>query len=209
MVHGQSLRPYKNTPRPPWISPEQWARYTRKQRDDICKEWEPLRRQLEEGEEVPGIGGKSSSSSAAPAAATDDDLAPWRFVPAMPTMPCANGRRPHVLDDELPLSAVVARLVGKAEIRSTPAAQEALLKEWTKLRQAGCWDESKVREWSDVASEARRDNTTMHVGLIFEICVEKGSELAPGDPNRKYKGRVVSRATTSRTKTGTPLSSRS
>ena len=109
----------------------------------------------------------------------------------MPTMPCTNEHRPHIVDVELPFSAAVARPVGKAEIRSTPAAQEALLKEWTKLRQAGCWDESKVREWSDVASEARRNSTTMHVGLIFEICVEKGSELAPGDPNRKYKGRVV------------------
>ena len=27
--------------------------------------------------------------------------------------------------------------------------------------------------------------------MIFEICVEKGSELKEGDPARKYKGRVV------------------
>jgi hypothetical protein len=106
-------------------------------------------------------------------------------------MPCTNAHRPHISDDELPFSALVARPVGKAEIRSTPAAQEALLKEWTKLRQAKCWDESKVQEWSKVAADARKNNTTMHVGLIFEICVEKGSELAPNDPNRKYKGRVV------------------
>ena len=33
----------------------------------------------------------------------------------------------------------------------------------------------------------------MHVGIIFEICVEKGSELDPSDPQRKYKGRVVFR----------------
>ena len=31
----------------------------------------------------------------------------------------------------------------------------------------------------------------MHVGRIFDICVEKGSELPLGDPARKYKGRVV------------------
>ena len=29
------------------------------------------------------------------------------------------------------------------------------------------------------------------MGRIFEICVEKGFELPVGDPNRKYKGRVV------------------
>ena len=27
--------------------------------------------------------------------------------------------------------------------------------------------------------------------MIFDICVEKGSELPPNDPNRKFKGRVV------------------
>jgi hypothetical protein len=88
-------------------------------------------------------------------------------------MPCTNVHRPHVNERELPFSAAVARPVSKAEIRSTLAAQEALLKEWTKLRQAGCWDEAKVREWSEVAANARSNNTTVHVGMIFEICVEK------------------------------------
>jgi hypothetical protein len=67
----------------------------------------------------------------------------------------------------------------------------ALQKEWDRLRAAGCWDETKVREWSDVAREARAKGIKAHVGRIFEICVEKGSELPVGDPNRKYKGRVV------------------
>ena len=42
-----------------------------------------------------------------------------------------------------------------------------------------------------MADEARRSKRKAHVGVIFEICVEKGSELPPGDPARKYKGRVV------------------
>ena len=29
------------------------------------------------------------------------------------------------------------------------------------------------------------------MGKVFEICVEKGSELPLGDPLRKYKGRMV------------------
>ena len=85
----------------------------------------------------------------------------------------------------------MARPVNKAEVRVTPAAQAALQKEWDKLRAAGCWDESGVREWADVASEARRKNAKAHVGMIFDICVEKGSELPKGDPGRKFKGRVV------------------
>ena len=36
-------------------------------------------------------------------------------------------------------------------------------------------------------------NFGIHVGIMFEICVEKGSELEPNDPQRKYKGRVVFR----------------
>ena len=36
-----------------------------------------------------------------------------------------------------------------------------------------------------------RENQTNHVGRIFEICVEKGSELPRDSPDRKYKGRVV------------------
>ena len=66
-----------------------------------------------------------------------------------------------------------------------------MIKEWDALRKAGCWDETRVREWADVADDARRKGTKTHVGRIFDICVEKGSELPPGDPNRKFKGRVV------------------
>jgi hypothetical protein len=50
-------------------------------------------------------------------------------------------------------------------------------------------DPKGVRKWSDVAAEARRDGKEVHMGMLYEICVEKGSELAPDQ--RKYKGRVV------------------
>ena len=71
-----------------------------------------------------------------------------------------------------------------------PAAEAALVKEWTKLRNATAWDESAVREWRDVADEAKRKGTKAHVGRVFDICVEKGSELPQGDPRRLFKGRV-------------------
>ena len=50
---------------------------------------------------------------------------------------------------------MVARTVGKREIRSTPKAQAALRKEWDSLRRIKAWDESKVREWRSVQQEAR------------------------------------------------------
>ena len=31
----------------------------------------------------------------------------------------------------------------------------------------------------------------IHIGKLFGLCVEKGSELEKDDPNRKYKYRVV------------------
>jgi hypothetical protein len=65
------------------------------------------------------------------------------------------------------------------------------VKGWDAPRKAQCWDEAKVREWADVAREARAQNEKAHVGRIFEICIEKNSELAPKDPARKFKGRVV------------------
>ena len=42
-----------------------------------------------------------------------------------------------------------------------------------------------------MASRAKRAGTKVHIGRIFDILVEKNSELAENDPNRKFKGRVV------------------
>ena len=53
------------------------------------------------------------------------------------------------------------------------------------------WDELGVREWRKVAAEARANGKTVHVGRIFDICIEKNHEIPEHDPNRKYKGRVV------------------
>ena len=87
--------------------------------------------------------------------------------------------------------ACVARPVSRAEAARNPLAQAALLKEWDRLRVSKCWNEQGVREWADVAAEARAAGTTHHVGRIFEICVEKNAELPADNPARKFKGRVV------------------
>ena len=114
----------------------------------------------------------------------------------------ADGEKFVAVDETTPLDldgihAMVARPVTKTEILQNEGANTSLLKEWAKLRNAdegrGTWDEEHPREFAEVAAEyrARTDGKKMHHGLIFEICVEKGSELPLGDPGRKYKGRVV------------------
>ena len=74
-------------------------------------------------------------------------------------------------------------------IAATPDAQKAVQKEWDRLRDITTWDETKVREWQEVARECWRDGSKAHVGRVFNICVEKNSELDP--KFRKYKGRTV------------------
>ncbi len=44
------------------------------------------------------------------------------------------------------------------------------------------------REAADVRREARLGNQTVHFGRICELCHEKGSELADGDPEKKMRG---------------------
>ena len=87
--------------------------------------------------------------------------------------------------------AVVARVVGPKEIESTPAAKEAMDREWKKLADKSCWLEKKVREYRDVAAEAKHKNVKAHFGKIFEICSVKGDELPDGHPQKKWKGRSV------------------
>ena len=38
---------------------------------------------------------------------------------------------------------------------------------------------------------AKKKGKKVHVGKVFEICVEKGSELPEGHKLRKFKGRTV------------------
>ena len=92
-----------------------------------------------------------------------------------------------------PFNSAVARTVGRKEAQSTPEAEAACKKEWQRLRDKRAWleNEESVREWSTIAAEARRAGNTIHLGRLFCICTEKGSELPTGDPNRKFKGRVA------------------
>ena len=89
------------------------------------------------------------------------------------------------------MTAAVARLIPRSEVASTPEAKKALDVEWEKLRSKGTWDEPRVKECKTVIAEAKAKGEKAHIARIFEACYLKGSELAVGDPSRKYKGRTV------------------
>ena len=79
-------------------------------------------------------------------------------------------------------------------------------KEWKQLTDKGCWLEDKVREFRDVQREAQHQQRKMHIGRIFEICSQKGSELPKGHPDQKWKGRSVFQGNKFLTRTTTTLS---
>ena len=119
--------------------------------------------------------------------------------PAMPVAPNDNPEHrekianaaPASHDEILNLMAMVARPVGKKELMQNPKAQASRDVEWEKLVKKKAWEMESVQEWDDVSGRAQKNGRKVHVGKIFEICVEKGSELPEGDPLRKFKGRTV------------------
>ena len=86
---------------------------------------------------------------------------------------------------------LIARDVSKAEMYANPKALKARDLEWTKLWQQEVWNRSIIKSWNQVAAEARASGKYVHLGRLFGLCVEKGSELADDDPRKKYKYRVV------------------
>ena len=108
--------------------------------------------------------------------------------PAMPTVvpePEAEPEHREKVSSYAPVSeeevyelmAMVARPVGHKELKSNPKAQASLDVEWDKLMKKKAWDMGSVREWKSVSDEAKKKGKKVHVGKVFEICVEKGSEL--------------------------------
>ena len=84
---------------------------------------------------------------------------------------------------------MVATPLKPSKYEKIPAAKAAVQAEWDKLKKLGCWDESSVQELGAVKAKAVASGKKIHIGRIFELCVEKRSELPP--EQRKYKGRVV------------------
>ena len=113
-------------------------------------------------------------------------------APAMPVVTgYINEHRPRISLMPPLYNACVARSLTMKEMTSHAAGRAAQDSEWSRLRKAGAWNESGVREWSQVSAEAKRSGRKHHVGRVFEVNVEKGSELPVGHPGRKFKCRVV------------------
>ena len=87
------------------------------------------------------------------------------------------------------IPAMIARPVGKKEHKSTPASIAAEEKEWKSLEDRKVWLLETVREWDEVAAEARRIGKEIHMGRIFGFAVVKHHELE--QKYWKYKYRVV------------------
>ena len=122
------------------------------------------------------------------------DTRPCRCQNKPPTMPCMSKAEVHWKRHtfmKLVPYACVARPVSKAELERTPAAREARDAEGNRLQNKKVWDLDTVREWREVAREARVSGKEIHIGRIFGICVEKNHELPKSDKRRKYKYRIV------------------
>ena len=87
--------------------------------------------------------------------------------------------------------ALIARSIGKKEMLRIPKAQDAVREEFDKLMSQAVFAMEKVEEWKDVRDRARANREKIHIGRIFALCVEKGSELPKDHKDRKYKGRIV------------------
>ena len=63
--------------------------------------------------------------------------------------------------------------------------------EWDKLRKRKVWGETYIVDYEKTINEAQKLGKYIHIGKLFGICVERGSELPEDDPRRKMKYRVV------------------
>jgi hypothetical protein len=102
-------------------------------------------------------------------------------------------KRRRKYNNNMPWNCCVARPVFKDEIRRSPGAQAALRKEWDRLRVINTWREDEVEEWDVVKARAKHAGVEIHMGIVFQLCVEKDSETEKEEWLRKWKGRVVFR----------------
>ena len=89
------------------------------------------------------------------------------------------------------INVMVSRPVGRAEMLTNTKAMDSMKKEWKGLLDQGVFDLSAIREYYDVAREAKQKNEEVHMARAHGIIVEKHSQLSEEDPRRKYKGRGV------------------
>ena len=193
---GFKARRYKNSSKPQNIPPFVWKSMSMKERRNAIAE-EQKRLALKEKETKRLKRAKSTPSITVHIKSPDDKEVHLDEAPAMPTCKMNPQRhrvkcsRINIQSGEMVINTLVARPVGKKEIRANPKAQQALDIEWDKLVKKNAWRYDTVAEWKTISDKAKKSGKKVHVGKVFEICVEKGSELPEGDKLRKFKGRTV------------------
>ena len=94
----------------------------------------------------------------------------------MPTVPFAISHRQKLSPTFAP-HALTVRPLNTKQVQADPAATASINKEWKRFRDRKAWDETSVREWSDVAADARRANEEVTMGMVFGFVVEKNPDL--------------------------------
>ena len=112
-----------------------------------------------------------------------DSISPELEVPKLPTHILETQHRCKLTTHMIP-NALTVRPLNKKEVNADPAARESIDKGWRRLRDHKAWDQGTVREWADVAGEARRATQEVHMGMLFGFVVEKNPDLPVGDPPR-------------------------
>ena len=158
--HGRITGVNKKSTRPPYIPPEAWEMFTAKQKKTAKDVYAKAQEEASAAEpEAPpvavGTGGTTPRQALRQAKAAPD------MAPKMPCCVCSGPawkHREHIADIYgMKGLATVVRPVKPHEVKSSPGAQAAMDKEWASLRELKAWDETNVREWSDVRNEARNN----------------------------------------------------
>ena len=100
----------------------------------------------------------------------------------------------HGIPKEAPtkeVSAMVTKLLSRAEMLSSPEALDAVKQEADGLRAVPVWDETNPQEHASVQAKARRTGTKVHFEKLMSIASIKFWELAKH--LQKVKGRIVYR----------------
>ena len=105
--------------------------------------------------------------------------------PKMPCVPAEEDRREKLVKVARIINAMVSQPVGRAEMLTNTKAMDPMKKEWKGLIDQGVFDLSVIREYYDVAREAKQKNEEVHMARAHGIIAEKHSQLSEEDPHRK------------------------
>ena len=146
---------------------------------------------VEEGRcDMPDLVSETDSECEGPDCADYQDIPDDKEFSRMPTQ-----KPDFTHHDHIPYhpqcSAFIHKQMSPAEVKVSPAAQQAVRDEIFKLEKRGTWNIAGVMSWPEVAKRARDAGDTVNVANIFAICSMKNAELAVDDPLRTEKARAV------------------